>query len=167
MPFGLTLEHTNTESSCCSCRVPVHVIYQFERTNPRGLQTVKINLLMPFFVLLNGSLWRYSEQVWSGRCSTVFQSFTPQSLLRHVNSPSQSEVSKENGLLLPPTIYFPKGHQVVVYIFFLVFASLLSFPYLPFNNVFLKAVPSQDSTNPVSFSSSYFMQDTPIPLDFM
>lgn len=92
MPFGLTLEHTNTESSCCSCRVPVHVIYQFERTNPRGLQTAKINVLMPFFVLLNGSLWRYSEQVWSGRCSTVFQSFTPQSLLRHVNSPSKSEV---------------------------------------------------------------------------
>jgi hypothetical protein len=77
MPFALTLKHTNTESSCCSCRVPVHVIYQFERTNPRGLQPAKINLLMPFFVLLNGSLWRYSVQVWSGRCSTAFQSFTP------------------------------------------------------------------------------------------
>jgi len=77
MPFALTLEHKNTESSCCSCRVPVHVIYQFERTNPRGLQTAKINLLMPFFVLLNGSLWRYSVQVWCGRCSTVFHSFTP------------------------------------------------------------------------------------------
>ena len=107
MPFALTLEHTNTESSCCSCRVPVHVIYHFERTNPRGLQTEKINLLMPFFVLINGSLRQYSAQVWSGRRSTVFQSFTPLSLLRHVNSPSQSEVSKESRLLLPPTIYFP------------------------------------------------------------
>jgi len=77
MPFALTLEHTNTESSCCSCRVPVHVIYQFERTNPRGLQTAKINLLMPFFVLINGSLLRYSVQVRSGMSSTVFQSFTP------------------------------------------------------------------------------------------
>ena len=31
MPFALNLEHANTESPCCSCRVPVHVIYQFEK----------------------------------------------------------------------------------------------------------------------------------------
>ena len=45
------------------------------------------------------------------------------------------------------------------YYFFLVFPSLLPVPPFPLNNLFQKAVPTQDVTNPVRLPSCYYMQD--------
>jgi hypothetical protein len=60
------------------------------------------------------------------------RSFIPQSALRQVRSPFQSEFSTQYDLVLPLSISsnlsFPQGHPVAAYVFFLVFSSLLSFP---------------------------------------
>jgi len=58
-----------------------------------------------------------------------------------------------------PVFYlFLKGHPVAVYIFFLVFPSLLSF-----NNVFYQAVPTQYVNNPVTLPSFLVYVGHPSP----
>lgn len=52
---------------------------------------------------------------------------------------------------------FPWGNPVVASVFFPVSSLLLSFCYLSFNNVYQKAVSTQDKTNPDSQPSDYYM----------
>jgi hypothetical protein len=63
---------------------------------------------------------------------------------------------------------FPYGYPVAAYAFFLVFLSLLTVLPFSFNNVFQKAVPTQNVTNPINLPSFYCtLNISPLLLDFM
>ena len=100
-------------------------------------------------------------------------SFIPQSVSRQVQSPFQSEFSKECDLVLP--FQFTVSSPLLETIQQLLMSSSSSFrhvypslyTYLSFNYVFQKAVPTQDVTNPVSLRSFYGMKAIPLLFDCM
>jgi hypothetical protein len=79
-------------------------------------------------------------------------------------SSKASSPTTQCDILLPLSVYgnfFPAGHPVAAYLFLLIFPSLYPSLYLSFNNVFQKAVPTLDVTNPVSLPSIYCTYDIP------
>ena len=88
-------------------------------------------------------------------------------LLEGSTDPSKAN-SPECNLVLPisvsSSLSFPEVHQAAAYIS----SSCHSFPslYFSFNNVFLKTVPTQDVTNPVSHPSTHSIYSIPLLLDY-
>ena len=100
--------------------------------------------------------------------SAISHSFISQSVFKHFHSPFQSHFSTEGDLVLRLSICgilsYPLDHPVAAY--FLSSSSPHFYPshHLLFNNVFQKAVPTPNVTNPVRLSSFYCMQDIPLIL---
>ena len=96
-------------------------------------------------------------------CSLM--SFNPQSVFRQVYNLFQNQLYKEGDILLPlsisSTLSFPEGIQQLLMSFPSSSCHFYPSTYLSFNNVFQKAVLTQDVTNPVNLSFLYCTQEIP------
>jgi len=106
------------------------------------LSSLCSDTVSPLRLFLNGGKAWKPSLILSVVCLTT----SPQSLPKRVRHRVRSSASSSN-------LQYSQAHPVSADVFFLVFPSLLPYFCLSFSNVFHKAVPTQDVTNPFSLPS--------------